>query len=531
MVQPCMWDNATLEQLAAGLLIVGFPSPSVPSETEDLIAVGVRGFILFARNIESADQVRALSQHLQDLAGGDAIIAIDHEGGRVNRLGAAATSWPSPMAWAATGDLALARRASAVAAQELSALGITLNFAPVADVLADHRNPVLGMRCFSDDPEVAAAFTASWIEGHHDASVGTAAKHFPGHGATPVDSHVDLPVVERDLDELWLRDLPPFAAAVRADVDCLMLSHVWYSALDRQMISATMSPAAVSLARNGLKYDGVIVTDCLEMGAIQSRMSTGQAVVRAVQAGADMVMVSHTIERQREAVQALADAAQRGELSRERLIEANQRSARLRHRAASITFTETRAGMLMADGIARCATTLVRDQQGFLPLRLIESEELGVLTFGSSRAQGIEGVAPQTPLAARATVHHPHVIDMGAYAVDLPISSILETLQSAATILVGTAFAVGNARQAEVVDALLQAEKRVIVIALHDPFDLLTFPDAPCYIAAFGDTEPSLDAALDVIFGVAQPRGRLPVALPGLYARGHGLGGTGLQSR
>lgn len=531
MVQPLMSAELSLERLAAGLLIVGFPSTSVSFETAELIAAGVRNFILFARNTGTPAQVRALTRQLQSLTDGRAIIAIDHEGGRVNRLREAATSWPSPMAWAATDDLALARNASGVAARELSSLGINLNFAPVADVLGDCRNPVLGTRCFSDDAAVAAAFTAACIDGYHDASVGTAAKHFPGHGATPVDSHLDLPTVERSLDGLRKCDLAPFAAAIQSGTDCLMLSHVWYSALDPQPTPATMSRAVVALARDEMSYDGVIVTDCLEMGAIQTRMTTGEAVLRAILAGSDLVMVSHSIDRQWEALHALVDATSRGDLPRGRLIEANRRSERLRRRLLGEPTPVTHDGESMAREIARSATTLVRDRDGFLPLRLGEAEVLGVVTFGSTKAEGIEGSVPRGPMAEAAAANYAKLIEVRADGSVGTAASVVDQLQPAETVLVGTAFAIAHARQAGVVCALLEAGKKVIVVATHDPFDLLAFPQAPCYLASYGDTKPSIDAALDVVFGRHQPRGKLPVVLPGLYPRGHGLTTAGIAGR
>jgi len=515
-------NREALERIAAGLLMAGFSGHSVPGGTVDLITRGVRSFILFARNIADAEQVRSLNAQLRALAGNDALIAIDHEGGRVNRLGGAATPWPSPMAWAGTGDIDLARRASAVAARELVALGVNLNFAPVADILGNYHNPVLGVRCFSDDPHTVADYSAAFIEGHRCSNVAATAKHFPGHGGTSVDSHVDMPEVDLPIEELERGDLVPFRAAIAAGVDCLMISHIWYSSLDERSTPATVSRRVMDLARNGLGYDGVIVTDCMEMGAIQNRMTTGEAVVQAIGAGADLASVSHHIELQQEALEALVAAVLDGTLPLSRLMEASRRLDSLRMRMGSPVTTQLEGGEELARSIARQSITLVRDEEGFIPLQLADSETLGVVTFSPQRPTGIDNarIAPSR-LSAVSRKHHARVIEV---QVEEPEpDSVLGTLRDADTIIVGTSFTTGHPLQRNVVEALLGSGKRVVVLALSDPFDLLSFPKAPCYLAVYGDTAHQLDAALAVLFGDTVACGRLPVRLGDLYPRGHGI--------
>jgi beta-N-acetylhexosaminidase len=511
-----------LERIAAGLLMIGFSGQSVPPATVSLITRGVRGFILFARNIGEAKQVKSLNARLRALAGDDALIAIDHEGGRVNRLGGAVTPWPNPMAWAATGDIDLARRASAVAAQELRILGFNLNFAPVADILGNHHNPVLGARCFSDNPQSVAEYASAFIEGHHYSNTGATAKHFPGHGRTSVDSHIDLPEVDRTLDELQCTDLVPFKAAIAANVDCLMISHIWYSMLDDRSTPATVSRRVMDLARGEMGYDGVIVTDSMEMKAIQNHMAIGEAVVQAIGAGADLAIVSHDIELQQEALEALIAAVRDGTLPAARLMEASRRLASLRKRVQSTGTTRPQNGEKLARSIARQSITLVRDEAGFIPLQLTANETLGVVTFSPLRPSGVENVrVPPSELADMARSHHARVLEV--QVEDVEPDAVLDALRSADTIMVGTSFTTGHRRQRDVVNTLLRSGKRVVVLALSDPFDLLSFPEAPCYLAVYGDTSHQIDAALAVVFGDSHALGRLPVRLGDLHPRGHGI--------
>jgi beta-N-acetylhexosaminidase len=510
---------ADLNRLAAGVLMVGFPGKMVPEETRDLLRSGVRNVILFARNLGAEEEVRRLTHELRQLGGDDMLIGIDHEGGRVNRFSQVATRWPSPMAWVATDDVALARRASEISARELSALGINLNFAPVTDLLADHRNPVLGVRCFSDDPVTAAHFAAAFVEGHLAASVGTTAKHFPGHGSTPVDSHVDLPRVDRSLPELQAMDLVPFTAALAAGADGVMISHVWFPHLDAEPLPASLSRTIGALARDVMGPDGLMVTDCMEMGAIQRHVGTGEAVVRAVESGADLVLVSHRVDRQREALDALVAAAETGRIPQQRLEDSNRRLAEVRGRNHVSPGPLPREGEAMAREIALRAITLVRDERAVLPLNLRPDEPLGVVTFAPGQATSVEGRRAQTPgMLGAARTHHNNVVEV--VAGDEDTERVLSALAGVDTVLVGTSFATGRPWQAALVRAILEYGKSLVVLALADPFDLLAFPEAPAYLAVYGEEPFLLEAAIDVLFGTAPPSGRLPVGLPGLYPRG-----------
>lgn len=515
-----MQPDSAAERPAADVVMTGLPGTSVDAATREMIGRGVRSFILFGRNIVDRQQVHTLCAEIRALAGAEAVIAIDHEGGRVNRLRQVVTEWPSPMGWVATGDEGLVRQASTVMAQELASLGINLNFAPVADLLGNYRNPVLGTRCFSDDPEDTARFVAAFVEGHRAAGVASTAKHFPGHGDTPVDSHVDLPVVNRSPERLLQEDLVPFRAALRAGVECLMVSHVWYSRLDREPTPATLSASVARLARRDLGYEGLIITDSLEMGAIRTRMSTGEAVVGALAAGADMAMVSHGSDRQQEALSAIAAALQDGTLPAPRLNAARRRIGYLRA-VARYGSAMPESGPGLAEEIARRGVTLVRADTESFPLHPA-GNRIGVLTFVSSRDSLVEDQVGLPPLAAALARRCPSLVHVSASSEDHPEETLTQ-LRDVETVVAGSAHAVGRTWQADTVNRLLDAGKRVIGVALADPFDLLAFPRVPVFLAAYSDVPASVETAVAILFGEQPPRGRLPVELPGLYPRYHGL--------
>ncbi|GAC1474578.1 MAG: beta-N-acetylhexosaminidase [Chloroflexota bacterium] len=511
-------STENLERLAAGVLLAGFRGRSVPDETHALIARGVRNFVLFARNAGSQEHVQTLTAALRGLAGEDAIVAVDHEGGRVNRLQEAVPAWPSPMAWAAADDIGLVQRASEVMARELSALGFTLNLAPVADILSDYRNPVLSNRCFSDDPVMTSRLVGAFIAGHRDGGVATSAKHFPGHGGTPTDSHVDLPHVSHSLDRLRTRDMLPFVAAVNAGVTSLMISHAWYSGIDAVEIPGTVSHTIPDLARTALGFDGPIVTDSMEMGAVMTRMGIREAGVRAVLAGCDLVVVSHSAAQQTDVLDGLIEAVDNGSLPLSRLQEANDRIDRLRPWAVVTGSPLPTAGPDTAEEIARCAVTLVRDRLHFIPLEAVAETAIGVVTFARNGATQVENVfTPPSALAQAVRAVHRNVIDV----VASDERGALDRMREVDTVIVGTTMSAGRHEQSETVRELLDAGKKVIVAGLRDPFDLLSFPDAPCFLVAYDDSPVTTAAATSVIFGRSVAEGRLPVAIPGLYERGH----------
>ena len=319
--------------MAAQLLCVGFPGPEVDAGLREMIDEGVGGVILFARNATTAAEVGALARAIRRTAAECSrpapFLSIDHEGGRVVRAREGFTAVPEMRAVGADGP-AEAARIGSLFARELRAAGIDVNFAPVVDVDSNPANPVIGARSFSRDPQQVGACAAAFIRAMQDGGVAACAKHFPGHGDTHVDSHLDLPVLPHGLDRLSAVELPPFRDAIAAGVASVMTAHVVFEALDPG-VPATMSARAVDgLLRRDLGFGGVIFSDDLEMKAIADRMDFGEACVRALEAGCDCLLVCHELDRQRAAIAAIAGAVRSGRLPHERIAQSHARLRALR---------------------------------------------------------------------------------------------------------------------------------------------------------------------------------------------------------
>ena len=314
------------EALVRPLLWIGFDGKIPTPEATRLIHEGVSGVILFARNVGTSDETRALIRELKAIAQGPLLLSVDQEGGRVARLTEGFEAFP-PMRELGERSpdevRAIGRRLGA----QVRGAGFDIDLAPVVDVDSNPANPVIGNRSFSRDPQVVATLGAAMIAGLQE-HVAACAKHFPGHGDTDKDSHYDLPRLPHALERLRACELVPFKAAVKAGVACVMTTHVVFDAIDPG-VAATMSAPAIRLLRDEVGFGGVCVSDCLEMKAISEHFGCGKAAVRAVAAGVDAMLVSHTPDAQHEVVAALARAVLDGRIPEARVLEARSRLARL----------------------------------------------------------------------------------------------------------------------------------------------------------------------------------------------------------
>ncbi len=323
----------------AGLFMVGFPGPTPSAEVAALVREGVAGVIYFRRNLtEGPAGAARLTTDLQRIARGAGrpplLVGADQEGGLVARLRVPFTEYPGAEAIGVVGDEGLALRFGRATAAELRAVGITVDFAPVMDVLTNPANPVMARRSFGRDPRTVASLAVAFARGLEAGRVAPCAKHFPGHGDTAEDSHHTLPVVSHGRVRLDAVEIPPFAAAVEAGVPMIMTAHVVYPALDPDR-PATLSPAIVEgILRRGLGFDGVVVTDDLEMAAITERFGWEEAVVMAVLAGCDLLLVCHDAGRQRRGIDAVRAAVAQGRIPAGRVEASLGRIARLAERYA-----------------------------------------------------------------------------------------------------------------------------------------------------------------------------------------------------
>jgi len=511
-------------QLAAGLVLAGFDGTEV---ADPAFIARCAGTILFARNVVDARQTSALVRSLQAAAvqagAPPLIVAIDEEGGTVSRIAAIGTRMPSAMALGAGHLFARTRAVYRASAEEMSELGITLDLAPVADLTGAGPDPVIGTRSFGGDPARVADHVRAAIEGLHDGGVATAAKHFPGHGDVPADSHVELPHVERDIERLRRVEFVPFRAAIEAGTDCVMSAHLALPLIDDSRAPATLSrPLLGDLLRGELGYAGVICTDCLEMKAIAANWSPGEAAVAALHAGADLLLFSSSAAAALEAIAAVDRAIEDGTLSETRVRESLARIDALRRHRWSVT-TEGDFSRLgsdlhrrLAEDAVRASITVVRDPNGVLPMPADAATRTFVVQFlGADDGGHASSGKVSTAFGKRLAGARPRVQEQirSLDPAGQEFKQLLMASAAADTIVAVTRDATAHPLQARAVGDLSLAGKPLIVIASRSPFDAAIAPPDAAVIATYGDDDLSLAAAADVILGVSAASGVSPVTL------------------
>ncbi len=511
----------TPEQKLGQTLIIGFDGTTVsPALRQMIVEYHVGGVILFARNIESPQQVAQLCHDLQSIALESGhpglLIAIDQEGGRVARLSEETgfTEFPGAMAIAATGDPDNANRVYAAMAAEMRAVGINVDFAPDLDVNNNPLNPVIGIRSFGSDPQQVSIFGVAALQGLQDNGVMAFGKHFPGHGDTGVDSHVSLPLVAHDRERLDRVELPPFEAAMQANVAGIMSAHVTFPAIDPQPgRPATLSqPVLTGLLRQQLGYQGLVVTDSLEMGALgEAGYPPSKAAVAAFDAGADLLLFNRDHALHRAAIDEMKAALANGTLKASWLDESVLRILQAKQRFGLLNPTlvdpqiaaqavHTAEHQQLALEVAQQSITLLRDRGGLLPLQADEP----LLVIEPAGGRGLAAALNTTYL------------QVSSEPTNAEIKLALSMARDGRKVIVVTADANRLTEQADLVNDLLAAGSPVIVIASRNPYDILAFPQVQTYLVSYGLNEPAIQALVSVLRGQIVAKGSLPVEIPGL---------------
>ncbi len=525
-----------LEQRVGQKLLLAFEckelTPEVITAFQKYLPGGVTLFRPF--NIDNPSQLRALTDALQNLARElhlpPLLIATDQEGGQLMSVGDG-TPLPGNMALGATRSAELARRAGEVLGRELSALGINVNYAPCADVNINPQNPVVGVRSFGEDPKLVGELAAALIEGLQSQGVAATTKHFPGHGDTASDSHHGLPTVPHQIDRLHAVEFPPFKAAIQADTKLIMTAHLGIPSID----GADAPPATLSqniltgLLRHELGFKGVIITDALDMHAIRQGELLGVDSVRAVNAGADLLLVMSKPEDQKRVYDALLQAAQTSQLNMTELDESLARIHSLKEwinaqsSAPELSVIQCAEHMQVANEIAEKSITLVRDHANLLPIRLKPEQRIAVIVPTPEDLTPADTSSYVTPqLAESLRTYHAHVDEfvISSTPDEKEIASVLKQVNGYDLVVIGTINAFHQNGQAMIVREIQKMNIPMLVVALRLPYDLAAFPEVQTYLCTYGILEPSMRALGRAVFGHGAMTGRLPVSIPGLYEAG-----------
>lgn len=516
----------TLEQKVGQMFLVTLHGEVLTEAgTAHLRAWQPGGIVLFGSNVGNPAAITRLTNGYQatitEAGGVPLLISVDQEGGVVNRLTEGFTFVPTPLLLTASG---MSEEVGALVGAELRAVGITMNLAPVADLETYRSNPIIARRAFGNDPAMVGAAVAAYVRGTQASGTLATAKHFPGHGETREDSHASLPEVDLPRDRLEAVELEPFRQAIEADVAVVMVSHIWFPALDPVRRPASLSPEVVTgLLRGNLGYEGLIMTDAMDMNAVDLEVNYYDAIIMAIQAGADLLAAGPSIglDGVQTAMQRVIDAVRAGTIPESRIDDSVRRILRAKDRFGLLDWVaiDPRAaeaavaalnGQAVVEALYQRGATVALDRFDRVP---IAADQRVAVIFLATRYQ----------IQAECSLYRTDpALTQWVGVNDNPTSEQIAWARAAAnqadTAVVWTQNAYANADQAALVRAL--PPEKTVAVALWSPYDWLAFPEIGAYMATYSPGRPAVPAACALLFGGVPATGQMPLTLDAIIQAG-----------
>ncbi len=505
-----------LEEKVGQVLVVHFHGEQANDDAKALIQeMHVGGFIYYnwANGLHSPAQVKSLGLGLQKFAQETRLsipllITADQEGGVVARLNQGFTVFPGNKALGMTGDPDLAEKSAFAIGQELLAVAVNMNLSPVVDVNCNPRNPVIGVRSYSDSPETVVAFGRKALEGYRKSGVMKALKHYPGHGDVGVDSHIDLPVINKTKEELIKVELRPFAE-LASQADAVMTAHILVPALDPDHC-ATLSKKTLDYLRKDIGFKGVIIADSLMMeGVVKKCGSVDEAAIRALNAGCDLLMMGGkqliggyvdlelSVSDIRRIHHALVEAVKSGRISEERLNQAVDRIVQLKNQ-----YLINRLAPQEINRVVKTAEHKALSKKiAALSLKVIKNEPVCLASLSEKKIavfapQAIKDSIDQTTLLKTGKETLPFFFD-GLNPSETEIQSMKDQAKKADVIVFCSYNSWKNSAQASLITSLSELGKPMILFVVRDPLDVTLYPQAHVVITTFSPTAPSIQAGCD----------------------------------
>lgn len=465
------------------------------------------GVIYFARNILNIEQVASLNQKMQSESKIPLFIGLDQEGGPVLRIMRGITPLPGAMALSA-GDPNQIYEITKTVAENLRCLGFNLNFAPVGDVNNNPANPVINSRSYSDDPKVVAECAISAFKGFQDGGILPTIKHFPGHGNTSVDSHLGLPVVKSNRAQVFQTELVPFIGAIAEGIDGVMISHILYENFDHEYPASLSYNVITRLLKEELGFKGLIVTDSLTMGAINSRFSSEEIVEKAVNAGNDLLIFcgKADLNEQRGIVQAFEKLVEEGKISKARIDESVKKILKLKakYAASDIDVSKIQVQSDLARTLQNQSVTLVYNHN-WVP---IKASDKVLLIFPEIKLASLVDNANQKYQTLKDYLDYPQFIINNELA---NLSEIVTEAPKYDKIILGTYNVLKGDHQTKVFEAL--PKNKLMVLSLRSPYDCLLLKGIKNYVCIYELTPQSLQSCALALKGEIPFLGQLPIRL------------------
>lgn len=501
----------SLDEKVGQMLVVGFEGLRAPQYILNWLEDGkIGGVILFSRNIDTPEQVLALNRQLHSAAKRPLLIAIDQEGGVVARLRDGFSESPGAMALGAANSPKLAEKVSSVLGKEMRSIGINWNLAPVLDITNDIRNPSVGTRSLGTDPTSVSELGVAQVRGFQLMGVAATGKHFPGKAKTPIDPHIELPVIYDPIDDMWEKDLMPFRIAIKEGIASIMITHVQFKDLEPEYPSTLSRTIIGTLLRQKLGFKGLVTTDCMEMGAIKKNYGPGESAVLAAEAGANMILFSHTREYQEEAYESLKNAFSSGRIPKEKLNRSVDVIMRIKEKFSwsdppPLDVIFSKEHQCIMNEAARLGTVLIKND-GIIPTM---RKDISIVEFSLKSDANRSTSFLFEYLSNRCEKVDYLLLEAQDPSYDTSIRAF-EMAKNSSFLVLATRNAHLIAKQEQASKKILENAKNSVLLCLRNPYDVGVL-DARAIICTNGDSKPSISAAVDTIFGDINPRNKLPV--------------------
>lgn len=517
----------SLREKVGQMFMVGFYGPEPDEEVRNFIRDYHPGFvILFSRNILSISQVIELTNTLHSRAVLPPFLYIDQEGGTVVQFRELAATTISHMGLAATGLPENARKASGIMARELNACGFDGILAPVLDVNFQEKNPIIGIRSFSDDPETVIHYASLFYQGLQESGLAGCGKHFPGHGGTLEDTHLTIPRVDISKEDFSRFCLKPFQALANRQIDALITSHILFPGIDSDV--ATFSVKLIrGVLRQEWDFQGLVISDCLEMQGIRDHFSAEEIVDKAIRAGVDVLTASHHLDFQKELADILYYKVKKGRIEENRLDQSLARILSLKSRYHILETGKIRDPVLdgkvvrshlnQENKLAEESITLLRNEQGLIPMN--RNQNVLILEWQKVKATQPLSQAEDRSMLEETAARYFQRVDIRLLKLDGSVpQEILDRMSGFKYVIAGLYSRNQEiaALQSSALNRIRKIREDVIAIALGNPYDISHFPDIKTYLATYGFRRVQIDALFKVLTGDIQASGRLPVRIQGI---------------
>lgn len=514
--------NLTLREKIGQRLVVGFSGTEITDELENMIKqYKISNIILFKENIVSGSKLKKLCCDLQCLikkhTGTGAFITIDQEGGMVTRLAEDSVNIPGAMAIAATGNTEYAYQAGKITGKQLKKLGVNFNLAPVADINSNMDNPVIGVRSYGDTPERVAEYVEAMTRGLMDGGVMASAKHFPGHGDTDIDSHLGLPQINKSFEELEKCELIPFKKLIQTGIPAITTAHILFPKIEPNKIPATMSRKIVNdILKEKLGFQGLVISDCMEMQAIKKSYGTIEGVKLAMKAGVDLIFISHTTSLVKDVSDTLMEAFDSGELSLEEMDCSVNKILHWKNRyvddCKEQNIFDEEYGKNYVLQLLKKTLTPVQMPTPDLPEIGEKPLFIGPLPFRATNASNKKDGTLDFPMYMAERLGGQGRMISG----DPDSREIEDTLKEAKTyssVVIATYNGHLYKGQLKLIENVAKINDRVIAFALRNPYDLRNLPDKVYGVAVFEYTSNSLEILAELLKNPYELEGVLPVKM------------------